>query len=261
MNEVLAVLSALMAAVAIALVLRPVIGSAHSRSRQWRPSLWWAGAAGPVLLAVLGWHGRAVVLVGFGAASAAFALWLVRQRRAATQRRERQGQVVALCEGLAAELGAGLPPLTAVVRVVRDLPDLAELGSAVHVGGDVAGTLQHLADVPGWADLRLIAAAWKVAGRSGSGLGEVLGRTATVLTERQQVRRLVESELASTRATSLIMAALPVGTMLVGTSVGGDPLAFLTESTAGLACLGVGLVLTGLGLTWLHRIETAAGGL
>jgi tight adherence protein B len=42
--------------------------------------------------------------------------------------------------------------------------------------------------------------------------------------------------------------------LLLGTGIGGDPVGFLTGTTAGLVCLAVGLGLSFAGLLWLERI-------
>ena len=66
--------------------------------------------------------------------------------------------------------------------------------------------------------------------------------------------RLVASELAAAHATARMLAVLPLGVLLLGTGIGGDPVGFLTGSTAGLVCFAVGLGLSFAGLLWLERI-------
>jgi tight adherence protein B len=51
-----------------------------------------------------------------------------------------------------------------------------------------------------------------------------------------------------------MLALLPVGVLLLGAGVGGDPIGFLTGSAPGLGCLALGLVLSFLGMLWLDRI-------
>jgi len=47
---------------------------------------------------------------------------------------------------------------------------------------------------------------------------------------------------------------LPLGVLLLGSGIGGDPVGFLTGSTAGLVCLALGIALSFGGLLWLERI-------
>ena len=56
------------------------------------------------------------------------------------------------------------------------------------------------------------------------------------------------------RATATVLALLPVGVLVLGQGVGGDSIAFLTATPAGLVCTATGLVLAHLGLAWLDAI-------
>jgi tight adherence protein B len=60
------------------------------------------------------------------------------------------------------------------------------------------------------------------------------------------------------RATSWLLALLPVGTLLLLSGGGGAPLRFLTGSPYGLACLGTAAALVGLGLWWIDRLARSA---
>jgi tight adherence protein B len=64
----------------------------------------------------------------------------------------------------------------------------------------------------------------------------------------------VAAELAAAHATARMLAVLPIGVLLLGSGIGGDPVGFLLGSTAGLVCLALGLGLSFAGLTWLERI-------
>ncbi|MFD0528964.1 type II secretion system F family protein [Kitasatospora arboriphila] len=65
-------------------------------------------------------------------------------------------------------------------------------------------------------------------------------------------------ELAGSRATVALLAALPVFALLLGTALGAHPLSTLLHTPAGLACLAVGAVLETTGLLWTARIVRAA---
>lgn len=191
-----------------------------------------------------------------GVLAAAGALLLQRRRAQRGRAQVRSEQVQRFCEELSAELGAGLPVATALDGVVARWPELGPAASAARLGGSVPEALRELATRPGAGDLRLVAAAWQVAQRGGGGLAMALGSVAESLAERQQTRRLVASELASARSTARLMAGLPVFTLGMGSGAGGDPVAFLFTTTAGLVCLASGCVFALAGLWWIEAIAT-----
>src|ERR1043165_1223325 len=101
------------------------------------------------------------------------------------------------------------------------------VAEAFALGGDVPTALRTLARTPGAGDLRLLAAAWSVAHRTGHGLADAVERCAGSIRAAQGSPRLVEGELSSARATVRLVAGLPVLALLMGASAGGDPLGFL----------------------------------
>ena len=93
---------------------------------------------------------------------------------------------------------------------------------------------------PGARQLRTLAATWQVAHDTGSGLAAAIGQAAEAIRADRRTARLVAAELAAAHATARMLAVLPVGVLLLGTGIGGDPVGFLTGSTAGLVCLAAG---------------------
>ncbi|VXC25510.1 type II secretion system F family protein [Nocardioides sp. AX2bis] len=197
----------------------------------------------------------ALLLVLLGAALAAARLTAGRRRRreAATTR----GRVLEACEELRAELVAGRTTGQALARAAAEWAPLGPVAETDRLGGDVPAALRTAARRPGAEDLVPVAAAWHVAHRTGSGLADALGRVAEDLTAQRSLRRVVEGELASARATARLVAGLPLLSLLMGTGAGGDPWGFLLDSPAGLVCLALGVALGGLGLAWIEAI--AAG--
>jgi tight adherence protein B len=251
------VLSAVLAMTAVVLVLRvPPRGPAASAT---------AARAVP----------RALVLLALGSVSAALWAWLdahqfalamllglvvmavvrlLRRRRAARAADRTGDQVLALCESMASDLAAGQPPLAALDRAAQEWPEFARVAVAGQMGADVPGQLRELARRPGARELRTLAATWQVAHETGSGLASAIGQAAEAIRGERRTARLVAAELASAHATARMLAVLPVGVLLLGAGIGGDPVGFLTGSTAGLVCLGAGLGLSYAGLLWLERI-------
>jgi len=209
------------------------------------------------VLPVLLLQGRQLVLGLVGVLVVAAGHRLLARRRAAARAAGRAARVQAYCESVAADLAAGQPPHRVLARSVAEFPEFTAAASAAELGADVPDALRRLARSPGAGELRLVAAAWQVAHRSGAGLAEALEQVGRGVRARRRTARLVAAELAPAHATARMMACLPLVFVLAGSGLGGDPVAFLIGTTPGLACLSAGLALSYAGLEWLQRIADA----
>jgi tight adherence protein B len=139
--------------------------------------------------------------------------------------------------------------------VAEAWPVVAPVSAAFEVGADVPAALRTVATAqPGAGDLRLLAAAWHVAHRTGQGLASAVDRVALDLVAARRTRRVVEGELASARATARLVAGLPLLAWAMGAGAGGSPLAFLLGSPLGWACLAAGSACGLAGLWWIEAI-------
>lgn len=238
------------AALALALLLllprQPRVVRGHVR--RWRPVL-----AVLLVAGVLSAPSRGALLL-IGAGLVAGVTVLLRRRRRRSRAVEVQQRVREACELVAAELAAGQPPGGVLRRAAEEWPDLRPVADAFELGGDVPAALRDAAAAPGAGDLRLLAAAWAVAHRTGHGLADAVGHCAESLRAAGATRRLVAGELASARATARLVAGLPVLALAMGSGAGGDPVGFLLGHPVGLACLGGGLLAGFVGLWWIEAI-------
>ena len=179
---------------------------------------------------------------------------LVMRRRSARAADRRSDQVLVVCDAVASDLAAGQPPLLSLDRAAAEWPDFAPVAVAGRMGADVPTALRDLATRPGAWQLRTLAATWEVAHGTGSGLADAIGQAAASIRADRRTARLVAAELAAAYATARMLAVLPLGVLLLGSGIGGDPVGFLTGSTAGLVCLALGIGLSFGGLLWLERI-------
>lgn len=210
---------------------------------------------GPIVWLMLSWSlfvpGIVLSIAGVGG----WRWWVLRQRRAAAELVS--GQVLQACEGLAADLTAGLEPGGALVRTARDWSLLGPVVAAHSMGSSVPAAFRSLAATPGAADLRVVAAAWEVGRESGPGLARGISQVARSLRADRATARVVAAELASARATARLLAFLPVAVLVLGSGSGGNPWHFLLQTPPGWVCLTAGLALAVVGLLWL---EALAGG-
>jgi len=226
---------------------RPVGSPGHTRAAAL------AGLGGGIAsIALL--DGRRVVLAVLGLVAAVAVSREVARRRRRLVADRRAEQVLAMCEALASDLRAGQPPLAALTAAAEDWPELAPVAAAAALGADVPTALRDLGRRPGAGQVRIVAAAWQVAHRSGAGLSGALAMAAERLRSERATARVVATEMAAAQATARLLAVMPVGVLLLGSGLGGDPFGFLLDTTAGLVCLCSGLALEYAGLSWLTRI-------
>jgi tight adherence protein B len=114
--------------------------------------------------------------------------------------------------------------------------------------------LEAGAEDVGAAELRDVAACWRVAERTGAGLGGALEEVATAAGERSAHRARVRAQLAGVRTTGWLLAALPLLGMVLATLVGARPWRVLLGSAAGGGLLALGLALDAAGVAWLIRM-------
>jgi tight adherence protein B len=248
-------LAVALAAVAAALLVPGVTAVRRDGERRARLLRAWPLVAAPVALVL--WSllsTQRLVLVALVAATALGVARILRRRRRARAAELRSDQVLAVCDAMASDLGAGQPPLRTLDRAAEEWPEFAPVAVAGHMGADVPTVLRELATRPGARQLRTLAATWQVAHETGAGLAGAIAQAAEAIRVDRRTARLVASELAAAHATARMLAVLPVGVLLLGAGVGGDPVGFLLDSTAGLVCLGLGLALSFSGLLWLERI-------
>jgi tight adherence protein B len=193
----------------------------------------------------IGCTGLAVAFVGMR-------LRAHRQRRAAAV--TRRATVIEACGVLGAELRAGRTPQDALDSAATVCAELRPAAASARLAGDVGLALDQASAVPGAGGLAALAAAWRVAERSGSAFAGIVERIADSLRADDAVRRQVSAGLAGTRSTARLLAGLPLAGIALGYAVGASPLAFLTGSPIGWACLATGLGLAALGLAWVERL-------
>jgi tight adherence protein B len=138
--------------------------------------------------------------------------------------------------------------------VAEQWPALTPVQAAHAVGADVPTALRAASRMPGAGDLRLLAAAWEVSGRTGQGLSAAVSRVCREVAATERTRRVVDAELAAARATAKVVAVLPLAAWVMGPAGVSGPPRFLLGQPAGWLVLALGLALGSLGLWWIEVI-------
>jgi tight adherence protein B len=177
-------------------------------------------------------------------------------------RRRREAEVAEIVFGLAAELRAGRPPGRALALVAscstylrRELTDAA---AAVDAGASAATEIRRVAEIPGCAGLRAVAAAWVVTESAGGPIADVLDRLGQVLDVERQHRAALDAALAGPRATMLLLAALPLFGLCLGQALGAQPLGLLLQRPLGWGLLAAGVGLDAVGVAWTRLLVRRA---
>jgi tight adherence protein B len=182
---------------------------------------------------------------------------VARHRRRRSARRIRAAVSYA-CTVLASYLRVGQVPSAALAIAAADCEVLRDGHHAHSLGGDVVHVWRQQARRAGYGGLLDLARAWQVSMDTGAPMSSTLDQVAASLSADQELIRVVDSELATARATSKVMAALPLCGVGIGYLLGGDPARWLLAGPAGWACLLSGVLLACAGVLWIEALARRA---
>jgi hypothetical protein len=104
---------------------------------------------------------------------------------------------------------------------------------------------------------QLTSAAWRLAERTGAPIADLVERVEADARAMDRASAAAAAQAAGARATAWLLAGLPVGGIVLGYSIGADPLAVLLHTPIGAACAVGAIVLQVAGLAWADRIASA----
>ncbi|MFC7529471.1 type II secretion system F family protein [Actinoplanes sp. GCM10030250] len=161
--------------------------------------------------------------------------------RRAARKRVVAGRVAAfdgLCS-LVADLRAGMPPAAVAGSEVV-------AGSAFASGSGVVRGDERIS--------ALVGAVWRLAERTGAPAADLLDRIETDARVADRAAKAAAAQAAGAQATAFLLAALPVGGIGLGYSIGADPLHVLLRTPLGAGCALVAVALQVAGLKWAQRL-------
>lgn len=279
---------ALLPTVGAALLAAAAVVAGTSRSRQtakgrlaqvstaapvWSPVAVWHRAArhaqsstrAAVVLAAVAGGATGLLLAGpvsamLLAAYGCLALRLLLRRRVRRTAETQRTAALDAVTGLADDLRAGLVPSVALSRAWPQL-----MGSVGSVDGAARGmavapdrpvSLLRSEAGPARAPITArLATAWQLAADTGAPLADVLDRLDVELTDQERIRRRAVAQTAGSRATSVLLALLPLAGIGLGYSIGAHPLRVLLHTPVGAVCAVVTVALQVAGLLWSERLS------
>ncbi|MDR1450188.1 MAG: hypothetical protein LBI84_08335 [Propionibacteriaceae bacterium] len=236
------------------LTVRPSVPTARRGKRRWL-----APAAVAAVVAGLGSAVGAWVLA-LGLAGGVV-VYLGSRRRAEARALATSRETARACRVIDSLLSQGHVPSRALILAARDCPILAPAAATAQMGGEVVSLLRDIGGQPGAAGFLEVARAWEVTERTGAPLHGVLSRVKTSLAAQAELTSVIDQELAAPRATSQLLAVLPIAGLGIGYLVGGDPIDFLTATAPGRVCLMAGFGLACLGAVWSDRLAAKVSAL
>ena len=93
---------------------------------------------------------------------------------------------------------------------------------------------------------------------SGASISQPLSNLASAMIRNRAQEQLLASELASTKATVLVLAGLPIIGFVLAMMLGSQSITWLFATSGGRTCLMTGLVLELCGLLWIKRLLKTA---
>ena len=193
----------------------------------------------------------------FAVSGTTLAIGLARRRRRTSE--SMAAQVARGCAIVAAECRLGRISAQALAVAAQDVAILAPAAGAVGLGGEAVAVWEEQSRRPGCHGLRQLSRAWQVSARTGAPLADLISVVAADLRQRQALDRVVNAELAAPRATSHLLAVLPLFGLLLGQIAGAQPMVFLTSNRYGLGCLALGTILTCAGALWAEWLAKVPG--
>jgi tight adherence protein B len=160
---------------------------------------------------------------------------------------------------IAGSLRTGFSLNQALNGIVREgtEPTASEFSRAlteVRLGAELEDALDGVADRMECEDLRWVVIAVRISREVGGNLAEVVGNTVTTMRERAELRGLVRVLSAEGRISAKILIGLPFLLAAFLLLFRRNYLHPLLTTGVGIAMIGAGFVLLGLGSFWLNRL-------
>ncbi|MFC3995331.1 type II secretion system F family protein [Nocardiopsis sediminis] len=225
-----------------------------------RPSVFVLAMTGSAIVAVVFvWQSLAPILGVLAAAGVVVGFFAYLKRQEERRRDAFTAQLPELARVLSNATQAGLALPTAIDMAADELDDPAgaELRIAarsMQVGQPFEEAIADLRDRMPSREIGVLISTLLVASRSGGALVTALRSISSTLESRKETRREMITILGETTATSWALLAMGIGSLFMLNMLQPGTVRTMTESTAGLAVLGIGLSLFVIGFVAVRRM-------
>jgi tight adherence protein B len=132
----------------------------------------------------------------------------------------------------------------AAAERTRTLDDLAGLAADLRAGLPPAAL----------ASTSLTSSVWRLAERTGAPAADLVERIEADARAADRTAATAAAQAAGAHATAMLLAALPLGGIGLGITMGADPLGVLLHTPVGAACAIAAVLLQCGGLLWSERL-------
>lgn len=191
--------------------------------------------------------------IGLGLAGGIAApVWLVRRAQRKFQQRFLDSFPDAL-DLMVRAVRAGLPVTDAITVAADEMPapvgtELRRTIDQMRIGVDLEEALKQSAERIRVADFWFFAVALSLQRRTGGALAETLGKLSALIRRRKELRVKARAVTAESRASTMVLGALPFAVGFALYLVNGDEMTSLVADPRGRVLFGMALLLLGTGI-------------
>ena len=162
--------------------------------------------------------------------------------------------------GVKSQLLSGATHVAALRFSLNRLPSqfLVTTRKAIEIEADISKALSTDSQIHDFPELLEYAAIMEASSISGGSSTQALSELTSSMLKTKSFEELVSTELASTKATVMVLAGLPIIGAVLSLILGSQSLTWLLYSTGGHFCLLLGLTMESLGWIWVNRLLDSA---
>ena len=229
---------------------------------RWRPAEWLLFHSGVfILMSVVGLliGGGNLVLGLIFMAVGAFGPWFYLGHRRKRRKKKFERALPDTLQLMSGSLAAGLSLAQSVDTIVKDgtEPVASEFRKVLietRLGLSLETALQGVADRFQSKDFDWVVMAINIQRQVGGNLAELLNTVAGTIREREYMRRQVAALAAEGKLSAYVLGGLPPAFMLYLLLANREYVMVLFTRPAGLAMIGLGVVILSVGAFWMSRI-------